>query len=98
MADVIDLLERMGQDPAFREAAAEGALPAFSDMAFEEPVLAAICAGDVDALRVLMDQTPLFSVIMPAEEEEEGEDEREESPGRDVPSDRRLELTSASAG
>lgn len=92
MADVIDLLERMGQDPAFREAAAEGDLAGFSGLALEAPVLAAICAGDLGALRVLMNQTPLCSVIMPAEEEEDGEDEREESPGRDVPSDDRLEL------
>ena len=46
----------------------------------DEPLKAALIAGNLNEVRTLMGQRPMVAVIMPAEEEEEGEEEKEDSP------------------
>lgn len=78
MSDDIDLLERLGQDAKFHGASAEQ--ENVSEVEASRAVAGvkrAILAGDAPALRAAMGQSSLVSLVMPAEEEEQGEEEKE---------------------
>lgn len=77
MSDDIDLLEKLGQDARFHGASAEENVLEVEASGAAAGVKCAILAGDAPALRAAMGQSSLVSLVMPAEEEEQGEEEKE---------------------
>jgi hypothetical protein len=72
MTNVVELLERVGAEACFHDGADSGLLTALV-AEIEEPLKAALLAGEPDELRALLAQSPMVAMIMPAEEEEEEE-------------------------
>lgn len=72
MTDVVELLERVGGEACFHSETDGGQLIALAAQ-IEEPLKAALLAGNAEELRTLMGQRPMVAMIMPAEEEEEEE-------------------------
>jgi hypothetical protein len=72
MTDVVELLERVGGEACFHDEMDSGHLTALAAQ-IEEPLRAALLAGNAEELRMLMGQRPMVAMIMPAEEEEEEE-------------------------
>lgn len=85
MSDVIDFLERMGQDAQMRDAPRVEVELAIASAGLDPELQAAILANDRNKLEALLGQHNVCSVMIPGteeEEEDEGEDE-EESPSRE---------------
>lgn len=93
--DVIEFLERMGQDASLREASGPELETALADAAIDETVRAAILDQDGSQLQALLGKGPLFAVLMPDEDEEEEGDEDEDEEER--PSEDRLHAQGADA-
>ena len=74
MPDIIDLLERIGRDPALRDNGDELA-QAVAAAGIDPAQQAAILAGDDDELRGLLGSRPMFALQMPAEEQPDDEHE-----------------------
>lgn len=83
MSDVIDFLERMGQDAQLRHGSQEEVELALASAEIAPELQAAIVAKDQAQLGGLMGQTPLCAVYFPGQEDEEQEDETEETPSRE---------------
>jgi hypothetical protein len=89
MSNVIEFLEKLGQDAQLRDAPQEELAAALAEAQVEAPYCSAILAKDASQLQDLLGLRPMLYVLMPAEEEEEedgeedGEDEEEheEEPG-----------------
>jgi len=79
MSDVIDFLERMGQDAQLRHASQGDVEQALVDAQIEPPLRAAILAKDSAQLQTMlgMDEDPPPPIQMPSEEDEEDETEEE---------------------
>ena len=80
MSDVIDLLEKMGQDAQWR-----GASPAVIETALNEAgvasdLRAAIVAEDQDGLQALLGISPICGMYLPGKDDEKEEDDTEELP------------------
>lgn len=82
MLDVIDFLEKMGQDAQLRHASQEEVELVLSSSEVAPVAQAALLAKNQAQLEVLLGQVPLCSVFMPGQEEEE-EDDSEETPSRE---------------
>jgi hypothetical protein len=82
MLDVIDFLEKMGQDAQLRHGSQDEVELALASTQIAPEQQAAILAKDQTKLEGLMGQTPLCAVYFPGEEEEE-DDETEETPSRE---------------
>ncbi|PWK87775.1 hypothetical protein [Fulvimonas soli] len=78
MSDVIDFLERMGQDAQLRDASPEEMAQAMEEAGLEPAVRSAILDGRAGRLQDLLGQGAHFSILMPGEEEEEEEQEDED--------------------
>jgi len=84
MTDVIDILERMGSDAAWRDAPRQALEQVLAGEPIDETVRAAMLSGDSAQLHSLMGAGAQFSVIMPGEEEEAPADGEE---GEELPPD-----------
>jgi hypothetical protein len=78
MSNVIEFLEKLGQDAQLRGASQEELAEALAKAQVDAPFCSAILAKDASQLQDLLGLRPMFYVQMPAEEEEE-EDEGEEN-------------------
>ena len=83
MSDVIDFLERMGQDAQLRHGSQEEVELALASAEIAPELQAAILAKDQAQLEGLMGQTPICVAYFPGQEDEEQEDETEETPSRE---------------
>lgn len=84
MSDVIDFLERMGQDASLRHGSVDEMELALANAQLEPELQSAILADDLSQLHALLGRSPLYSMQVPAEEdEEEGEGEGDEDGGMD---------------
>lgn len=83
MSDVIDFLERMGQDAQLRHGSQDEVELALTSAEIAPELQAAILAKDQAHLETLLGQSPLCVVLWPGEEEGEEEDETEEAPSRE---------------
>lgn len=72
MADVIDMLERMGSDAGMRDAPRQELERALNAGQINGALREAILSGDRAGFQSLMGTGPQFSVIMPGVEEEAG--------------------------
>lgn len=84
MLNVIDFLERVGQDAKLRRGASQVDIElALADTLIETGIRSAILAGDQAKLTALLDGKILFSVQFPGKEDEE-EDEGDEQEAEEV--------------
>ncbi len=83
MTDVIDFLERMGQDAQLRHAAQDEVELALNSAEIAPELQTAILARDQAQLEKLLGQTPLCAPLFPGQEEEEEGEEDEESPSKE---------------
>jgi hypothetical protein len=83
MSDVIDFLERMGQDSQLRHGSQDEVELALASAEIAPELQSAILAKDQTRLETLLGQAPLCVVLWPGEEEDEEEDETEETPSRE---------------
>lgn len=81
MSNVIDLLERMGQDARLRHASQDEVEFALAGAQIDPGLRAAIVAKDQTKLEMLLGTGNLCCMQFPAKEEEDGDDE--ESPSRE---------------
>jgi hypothetical protein len=83
MSDVIDFLEKMGQDAQLRHGSQSEVELALASAEIAPELQAAIVAKDQAQLEGLMGQSPLCVVYFPGNEDEEQDDEKEETPSRE---------------
>jgi hypothetical protein len=81
MSDVIDFLEKMGQDAQLRHGSQSEVELALTSAEIAPELQAAILANDQAHLETLLGQAPLCVAYMPSEEEQD--DETEETPSRE---------------
>lgn len=81
MSNVIDLLERMGQDARLRHASLDEVELALADAQIDPELQAAIIAKDQRQLEALLGRGNLCCLMLPAKEGED--DDSEESPSQD---------------
>ena len=85
MFDVIDFLEKVGQDAQLRHAPQDEVGLALSDAEVDPELRVAILARDGRELQVLLGQTPYCCLINPAEPDEDQEGrEGDEEKGDDT--------------
>ncbi len=87
MTDVIDFLERMGQDAQWRHASQDEVELALTSAEIAPELQAAILARDQAHLETLLGQAPVCGCFFPGKEEEEEGDEDEEAPSREPDED-----------
>ena len=81
MSDIIEFLERMGEDARLRDAPDAELELALAEARLEPAHGAAVLAGDAARLHALLGLGTLMAVQLPAEEEEEEQpDEGDEPP------------------
>jgi len=85
MTDVIEFLERMGQDPQLRHATRDELERALISAEVAPELRAAILAKDQAQLETLLGRVPVCVAYFPAkeDEEEDGEGESEEIPSQE---------------
>jgi len=83
MTDVIDFLERMGQEAQLRHASQDEVELALTGAEIAPELKAAILAKDSAQLETSLVQAPLCAMFFPGKEEEEEGDEDEETPSKD---------------
>jgi hypothetical protein len=85
MTDVIDFLERMGQDAQLRHASQDEVELALTSAEIVPEMREAILAKDQAQLEMLLGQIPQCGVFFPSKEDEEQDDDSEgteETPSR----------------
>jgi hypothetical protein len=80
MSDVIDVLEKMGQDARWTRASQEDIQSALTEAEITPELRAAIAEGDQSSLRALLDLVPLCGMYVPGKEDEEEDEDTEEAP------------------
>jgi hypothetical protein len=85
VSQVIEFLERLGQDARLRHASIDEVSQALAQAGIEGPARALILSGDRPALESLLDAKPnvFCGVLVPEEVEEEKEDEKEDDEHED---------------
>ncbi len=84
MLDVIDFLERMGQDAQLRHAALIDVELASAQAQLDPEIRAAILAGDQSLLETLLGSSNVFCGLLPGkQDEDEEDDDSEETPSRE---------------
>lgn len=81
MSNVIDFLERMGQDAQLRHASRSEVELALKEARIDPELQAAILAKDQSHLELLLRQEPLYCLLFPAKEDED--EDSEEVPSRE---------------
>ncbi len=79
MTDVIDFLERIGQDAQLRHGSQDELELALSSTDLAPDLQSAILAKDQARLGTLLEQVPQCNVFFPSKEDEEQDDESEET-------------------
>jgi len=64
MSDIIEFLEKMGQDAQLRHASREDIAIALAGAPMEPQQRAAMLSGDEEQLRALLGRGPLFAILM----------------------------------
>lgn len=80
MSNVIDFLERVGQDASLRHASSDELAIVLNGTPIDSCARAAILAADQQQIEALLGQGNLYCMLAPAKDEE---DDEEESPSRD---------------
>ncbi|OOG49074.1 hypothetical protein [Rhodanobacter sp. C01] len=83
MIDVIDFLERVGQDAQLRHASQDEVELALSSAEIAPELQATILAKDQARLETLLGQVTVCSALFPGNEDEEEGDEDEETPSKE---------------
>lgn len=83
MNDVIEFLERMGQDPQLRHAAPDELERALISAEIAPELRAAILAKDQTQLEMLLGGVPVCGYFFPGKEDDGDEDEDEETPPKE---------------
>ncbi|GAB2543706.1 hypothetical protein GCM10027065_14010 [Rhodanobacter koreensis] len=83
MTDVIDFLERVGQDAQLRHASQDEVELALTSAEIAPGLQAAILANDPAQLETLLKQAPVCGYFLPGKEDEEEGDEDEETPSKE---------------
>ena len=84
MFNVIDFLERVGQDARLRQNSRNEVALALANEEVDPELRVAILTKDRQSLEVLLGQGQHCCLLFPAEKEEDGEgDEREDTPSRE---------------
>lgn len=85
MPDIVDFLERVGQDALLNRASRGELESLLAGVKLDQQAREALVAGDRQKLEALFDVAPLCAMLIPGEEQEdEQEDEdTEESPGHE---------------
>lgn len=84
MTDVIEFLERMGQDAQLRHGSQNDIELAMTEATMAPELKLALLAKNQAKLEMLLGQLPLCAIFLPGkEEEEDDQDESEESPSRE---------------
>lgn len=83
MSNVINFLERMGQDAGLCHLSGAELDMALDDAGLAPAIETAIRNQDAGQLEALMGQVPLCAAFFPGEDEEEREEEKEETPPRE---------------
>jgi len=83
MSDVIDLLERMGQDAQWSLASPDDIQLALADAKLEPELQVAIATGDQQSLETLLGLSPLCGMLVPGKEDEKEDEDTEELPPGD---------------
>lgn len=85
MSNVIEFLERLGEDAQLRRASPGEVALALAEAGVEASLRPAVVARDASALQALLKQGVFFATQMPSREDEESEplDEEEENPPQD---------------
>jgi hypothetical protein len=80
VSQVIEFLERLGQDARLRHASIDVVSRALAEAGIDGPARALILSGDRPALESLLDAKPnvFCGVLVPEEVEEEKEDEEDD--------------------
>jgi hypothetical protein len=80
MSDVIDFLEKMGQDAQLRHGSPDEVELALASAEVAPELQSAILAKDQTQLETLLGQAPVCVMFFPGKEDEEEDDEGEETP------------------
>jgi hypothetical protein len=83
MSNVIDFLERLGQDARLRQGLQDEVALAIAHAQIDPELRVAILAKDQQRIEALLGQGPLCCMLVPGKEGEEEEEEGEEIPSRD---------------
>lgn len=84
MFNVIDFLERMGQDARLRQSSPDEVALALANAEIDPALRLAILSKDAQRIEALLGQDPFCCLLVPGEEqEEEEEEESEETPSRE---------------
>lgn len=84
MFNVIDFLERMGQDARLRQSSPDEVALALANAEIDPALRLAILSKDAQRIESLLGQDPFCCLLVPGEEqEEEEEEESEETPSRE---------------
>lgn len=83
MLNVIEFLEKVGQDSQLRRASPDKLQLALDSAGVDSELRAAIVAGDQAKLEALLGQSPLCGYFLPGKEDEKEDDEREDSPAKE---------------
>lgn len=86
MSDVIEFLEHVGCESSFHHGGLKDLAGAMAGSDIEESLKAALLAGDPSQVRIALGQHAMVAMIMPAEEDDEGESEQEDAPEPESPS------------
>lgn len=82
MSNVIDFLERLGQDAHLRDASQEDLELALASARIDPELQAAILAKDQEQLEVLLGSVNVCCMVNPGKEDDDEEDDAEENPSR----------------
>ena len=82
MSDVIDVLERMGQDAQWSSASQDELQSALAAAEITPELQAAIVAGDQQGLQKLLGIAPLYAMLSPGKDKEDDDKDDEELPGQ----------------
>jgi hypothetical protein len=82
MSNVIDFLERLGQDAQLRDASQEELELVLACARIDSELQAAILAKDQERLEVLLGSINVCCMVNPGKEDDDEEDDAEENPSR----------------
>jgi hypothetical protein len=80
MSDVIDVLERLGQDAQWSQASQEDIRSVLAESSLDPDVRKAVASGDQKRLEMLLGLVPLCGMMVPGREDEKEDEDTEESP------------------
>jgi len=98
MSDVIDVLERIGQDAQWCQASQGDLLLALAAAEIAPELQAAIVAGDSVSLQALLGISPLCAMFTPAEDDEAFDEGQQDEGNEQLPPDEEVDVQCADMG